>query len=40
MSNVPMAGQPSLSPKAIGISPSDCIFLASVLNSSRVVGIE
>jgi hypothetical protein len=26
MSNVPIAGQPSLSPNAIGMSPSVCIF--------------
>ena len=39
MSNVPIAGQPSLSPNAIGTRPSACILVASVLNSSSVVGI-
>ena len=40
MSNVPIAGQPSLSPKANGISPSAWIFAASVLSSSNVFGIS
>jgi hypothetical protein len=39
MSKWPIAGQPSLSPRPIGTRPSVCIFLASVLNSSSVVGI-
>ena len=38
MSNVPIAGQPSLSPKAIGVRPSACIFVARALRSSQVVG--
>ena len=38
MSNVPCAGQPSLSPKAIGVRPSVCIFLHSAMSSSHVVG--
>ena len=33
-----MAGQPSLSAKATGISPSDFIFWQSALNSSKVAG--
>jgi hypothetical protein len=38
MSNVPIAGQPSLSANAIGISPSAFIFFASAMNSSYVAG--
>ena len=38
MSNVPIAGQPSESPNAIGMRPSVCILAASALNSSSVVG--
>src|SRR5437667_67292 len=34
MSNVPIAGQPSLSPKAIGVRLSDCIFVQSFWSSS------
>ena len=37
-SNVPIAGQPSLSANAIGISPSDFIFVARVFSSSSVFG--
>ncbi len=33
-----MAGQPSLSAKPIGISPSFFIFALSVLSSSKVAG--
>ena len=38
MSNVPIAGQPSLSPNAIGTRPSDFIFWHSALKSSSVAG--
>ena len=38
MSNVPIAGQPSLSPKAIGVRPSVCILVHRALSSSHVVG--
>ena len=38
MSNVPIAGQPSLSPNAIGMIPSVFILPARVTNSSQVVG--
>ncbi len=39
MSNVPIAGQPSLSPNAIGVRPSDCILVHRALSSSQVLGI-
>ena len=38
MSNVPIAGQPSLSVKAIGVSPSAFICFASAMNWSHVFG--
>ena len=39
MSKVPIAGQPCLSAKAIGVRPSDCILVARVFRSSHVFGI-
>ena len=38
MSNVPIAGQPSLSANAIGVRFAACICFHSVTISSRVVG--
>ena len=38
MSKVPIAGQPSLSAKAIGARPSFFICAASVVSSSSVLG--
>ena len=39
MSKVPIAGQPSLSAKAIGVRPSFFIWSQSFLKSSQLVGI-
>ena len=38
MSKVPIAGQPSLSPKAIGVSLLPCMSCISAIISSMVVG--
>ena len=38
MSNVPIAGQPSLSANAIGVRPSLFILVQSALKSSQLVG--
>ena len=38
MSKVPIAGQPSLSPKAMGVMPLPCMSFMSAMKSSLVSG--